>query len=72
MKSEPENLLLLTRTKIDSSGRRHCIRVPLIPPPDGEKFEGGYHIEKNPINGGSKLVGPVKSKNPCHHTYGSL
>ena len=60
MKSEPENLLLLTRTKIYSSGRRHSVRVPLIPPPDGEKFEGGYHIERNPISGGSRLIGPVK------------
>ena len=34
--------------------------MPLIPPPDGEKFEGGYHIERNPITGGVKLVPPSK------------
>lgn len=55
---EPENLLILTRTKTDRNGRRHSVAVPLIPPPDGEKFEGGYHVERNPITGGARLVPP--------------
>ena len=36
--------------------------VPLIPPPDGEKFEGGYHVERNPVTGGAKLVPPQGGK----------
>jgi hypothetical protein len=55
---EPENLLILTRTRTDRHGRRHSVAVPLIPPPDGEKFEGGYHVERNPITGGATLVPP--------------
>ena len=55
---EPENLLILTRTKTDRNGRRHSVAVPLIPPPDGERFEGGYHVERNPITGGARLVPP--------------
>ncbi|XP_023329797.1 uncharacterized protein LOC111702367 [Eurytemora carolleeae] len=71
LKNEPENLLVLTTTRIfdqalsyifiqrtDTRGRRHSVAVPLIPPPDGEKFEGGYHIERNPITGGARLVPP--------------
>jgi len=57
-KKEPENLLILTRTTTDRHGRRHSVAVPLIPPPDGEKFEGGYHVERNPLTGGAKLVPP--------------
>jgi len=57
-KKEPENILILTRTKTDRHGRRHSVAVPLIPPPDGEKFEGGYHVERNPLTGGAKLVPP--------------
>ena len=59
---EPENLLILTRTKTDRHGRRHSVAVPLIPPPDGEKFEGGYHVERNPVTGGAKLVPPPGGK----------
>lgn len=55
---EPENLIILTRTRTDRHGRRHSVAVPLIPPPNGEKFEGGYHIERNPITGGAKLIPP--------------
>ena len=42
--------------------------VPLIPPPDGEKFEGGYHVERNPVTGGAKLVPPQAGKScaPAH------
>ena len=57
-RQEPENLLILTRTRTDRHGRRHSVAVPLIPPPDGEKFEGGYHIERNPITGGATLCPP--------------
>jgi len=32
--------------------------VPVIPPPPGVMFEGGYHIERNPINGAAVLVPP--------------
>ena len=32
--------------------------VPVIPPAPGVMFEGGYHIEKNPINGAAVLVPP--------------
>ena len=39
-------------------GRRHSVAVPLIPPPDGETFEGGYRIERNPITGGARLIPP--------------
>jgi len=59
---EPENLLILTRTTTDRHGRRHSVAVPLIPPPDGEKFEGGYSVERNPITGGAKLVPPTGGK----------
>jgi len=61
-KKEPENLLILTRTTTDRHGRRHSVAVPLIPPPDGEKFEGGYHVERNPLTGGAKLVPPPGGK----------
>ena len=66
LKSEPDYLLLLTRTKTktDFHGKQDSIRVFLIPPPDGEEFEGGYHIERNHITGGIRLVGPAKGKNP--------
>ncbi len=37
--------------------------VPLVPPPEGEKFEGGYHVEKNPITGGARLVPPSPTGN---------
>ena len=59
---EPENLLILTRTRTDKHGRRHSVAVPLIPPPDGERFEGGYHVERNPITGGATLVPPPSGK----------
>ena len=59
---EPENLLILTRTRTDRHGRRHSVAVPLIPPPDGEKFEGGYHVERNPITGGATLVPPEQGR----------
>ena len=55
---EPENLLILTRTRTDRHGRRHSVAVPLVPPPDGERFEGGYYVERNPITGGAKLITP--------------
>ena len=55
---EPDNLLILTRTRTDRHGRRHSVAVPLVPPPEGEKFEGGYHVERNPITGGARLVPP--------------
>ena len=58
---EPENLLILTRTRTDRHGRRHSVAVPLIPPPDGERFEGGYHVERNPITGGATLIPPSAS-----------
>ena len=31
-------------------------------PPYGEKFEGGYIVEKNPITGGSRLIYPPKGE----------
>ncbi len=55
---EPENLLILTRTRTDRHGRRHSVAVPLVPPPDGEKFEGGYQVQRNPITGGARLLPP--------------
>lgn len=51
-----------TRTRTDRHGRRHSVAVPLVPPPDGEKFEGGYYVERNPITGGAKLVTPSGGK----------
>ena len=66
LKAEPDNLLLLTRTRTDSRGRRHSVAVPLIPPPDGEKFEGGYHVERNPITGGARLVAPKQGIKSIH------
>ena len=44
-RGEPETVLLLTRTRTDARGRRHSVAVPLLPPPDGEKFAGGYQIQ---------------------------
>merc|ERR1719195_2083470 len=58
LKAEHEYLLLVSRTRTDDQGRRHSVAVPVIPPPPGVKFEGGYHIEKNPINGAAVLVPP--------------
>ncbi len=57
---------VLTRTATDRHGRRHSVAVPLVPPPDGEKFEGGYHVERNPITGGAKLVPPPGGKRLMH------
>ena len=37
-------------------------QIPLLMPPYGEKFEGGYLIERNPITGGSRLICPPKGK----------
>merc|ERR1711974_415481 len=65
---EPDTLLLLTRTHTDPRGRRHSVAVPLIPPPYGEKFEGGYHIERNPITGATRQLGKqeeVQEVLPC-------
>ncbi len=56
-------LQILTRTRTDRHGRRHSVAVPLVPPPEGEKFEGGYHVEKNPITGGARLVPPSPTGN---------
>ena len=67
LKAESENLILLTQTKTDSHGRRHSVAIPLIPPPDGEKFEGGYHIERNPITGGARLVVPAQGRKRLHN-----
>ena len=58
--AEPKHLLLITRTKTDPSGQRQSVALPVIPPPNGEIFEGGYHVEKNPINGATTLVEPKK------------
>ena len=57
---EPEYLLLLTQTRIDAHGQKQKVNIPLIPPPNGEKFGGGYHVERNPITGGYRLVEPAK------------
>jgi hypothetical protein len=43
------------------------VAVPLIPPPDGEKFEGGYHVERNPITGGATLVPPEGKHLKCFY-----
>ena len=37
-------------------------QIPLLMPPYGEKFEGGYIVEKNPITGGSRLIYPPKGE----------
>ena len=66
MKTEPDNLLLLTRTRTDCHGRRHIVAVALIPPPDVEKFKGGYHIERNPMTGGARLVVPAQGEKILH------
>ena len=58
LKAEHEYLLLVSRTRTDEQCRRHSVAVPVIPPPPGVKFEGGYHIEKNPITGAARLVPP--------------
>ena len=58
LRAEPESLLLLTRTRKDSGGRKQSVSVPLIPPPDGERFEGGYYVKRHPITGGARLVAP--------------
>merc|ERR1719193_2546990 len=70
LRNEPENLLVLTTTRTDERGRRHSVAVPLIPPPDGERFEGGYHIERNPITGGARLVPPTASERVKGSTSG--
>ena len=41
--------------------------MPVIPPPTGEIFDGGYHLERNPINGATTLVEP--SKGSIHNTH---
>ena len=42
--TESDHLLLVTRTRTDARGRRHSVAVPVLPPPDGEKFAGGYQV----------------------------
>ena len=42
--------------------------LPVIPPPNGERFEGGYHVERNPINGALTLVEPRKGKHSKYPT----
>ena len=69
LKAEPENLILLTQTKTDSLGRRHSVSIPLIPPPDGEEFEGGYKIERNPINGAARLIHPGKTEEENQNSF---
>ena len=49
---------MITRTKTDCH---------VIPPPIGEIFDGGYHLERNPINGATTLVEP--SRGSIHYTY---
>ena len=34
----------------------------LKPPPVGERFAGGFHVEKNPISGGFVLVEPARGR----------
>ena len=34
----------------------------LKPPPVGEWFAGGFHVEKNPISGGFVLVEPARGR----------
>ena len=41
--------------------------MPVIPPPTGEIFDGGYHLERNPINGATTLVEP--SKGSIHNIH---
>ena len=64
--NDNNTVLSLARTRTDQHGRRHSVAVPVIPPPDGVKFEGGYHIERNPITGAARLI-PPESKNDCQY-----
>ena len=57
-KTEPEDVLLITRIHIDKHGKKKSVAVAVLPPPPGEEFEGGYKIERNPINGAMKLIEP--------------
>ena len=45
--------------------------VPVLPPPDGEKFAGGYQIQRNPITGGARLLPPPAPGKPLtlDHMY---
>ena len=74
-KRQAKNLIVLTRTKTDQYGRRHSVTVPLIPPSKEEKFEGGYHVERNPLTGRTNLVGNIpdpKSRRRGSQRRGSL
>merc|ERR1719357_402730 len=45
-KTEPEDVLLITRIHIDKHGEKKSVAVAVLPPPPGEEFEGGYKIER--------------------------
>ena len=70
LKSKQNKVLAIERHLVFNLGIKviffsspYSVAVPLIPPPDGEKFEGGYSVERNPITGGAKLVPPSGGKN---------
>ena len=42
--------------------------LPVIPPPNGERLKGGYHVERNPINGALTLVEPKKGTHSKYPT----
>ena len=44
-------MLILTRTRTDTLGRRHSVAVPLLPPPQGYDIEADFltnNIQKSP------------------------
>ena len=59
---EPEYILLYKETRSSSCGAISYQTTSLVPPPIGERFEGGHHIERNPITGGHRLHFPEEGK----------
>jgi len=51
------SLLILTRTKTDSQGRRHSVAVPLLATPGGAKNDSGYLVERKLAGQGGETTG---------------
>lgn len=51
------SLLILTRTKTDSQGRRHSVAVPLLQTPEGSRNDSGYLVERKLSGTGAEVSG---------------
>lgn len=62
----PNSLLILTRTKTDSQGRRHSVAVPLLQSEEGARPDSGFLVERKVSGAGqdSRLRGRRHSLQP--------